>query len=75
MIETYTIKCAYPMTSKNEVEITSTDLIYTEAVTDNGKHLYIGIQTNSPQHEELIKNKCMQIANLFRDIDELLKTK
>ena len=74
MIDTYTIKCCYPFGTKfNEVEISSNDLMYTEATTDDGKHTFVGLQCNNLENDELIKAKCIQIADLIREIDELNK--
>jgi hypothetical protein len=76
MVDTYTIKCCYPFATKfNEVEISSNDLIYTEATTYYGKHTFVGLQCNNLENAELIKAKCIQVANLIREIDKLNKTK
>ena len=74
MVDTYTIKCCYPFATKfNEVEISSNDLIYTEATTYYGKHTFVGLQCNNLENAELIKAKCIQVADLIREIDKLNK--
>lgn len=74
MIDTYTIKCPYSITTKNEVEIVSDNIMYSE-VALNDERVFIGVQCNNKENAELIKAKCIQVANLIRDIDELNKSK
>lgn len=74
MIDTYTIKCPYSITTKNEVEIVSDNIMYSE-VGLNDKQVYIGFQCNNKENAELIKAKCIQVADLMREIDELNKAK
>ena len=66
MIKTYTIKCGYPYTSKNEVEISSEDLLYAEINTTHS-----GVQCNNNKNSEIIRKKCGQISDLIREIDKL----
>ena len=74
MIDTYTIQCPYSITTKNEVEIVSDNIMYSE-VGLNDKQVYIGFQCNNKENAELIKAKCIQVANLIREIDKLNKAK
>lgn len=74
MIDTYTIKCPYSITTKNEVEIISDNIMYSE-VGLNDKRVFIGVQYNNQENAEIIKAKCIQVADLIREIDELNKAK
>ena len=74
MIDTYTIQCPYSITTKNEIEIISDNIMYSE-VGLNDKQVYIGFKCNNKENTELIKAKCIQVADLMREIDELNKAK
>ena len=74
MIDTYTIKCPYSITTKNEIEIISDNIMYSE-VGLNDKRVFIGVQCRNQENAELIKAKCIQVADLIREIDELNKAK
>ena len=74
VIDTYTIKCPYSITTKNEVEIVSDNIMYSE-VGLNDERVFIGVQCNNKENAELIKAKCIEVADLIREIDELNKTK
>lgn len=74
MIDTYTIKCPYSITTKNEIEIVSDNIMYSE-IRLNDKLVFIGVQCNNLENAELIKAKCIQVANLIREIDKLNKAK
>ena len=74
MIDTYTIKCPYSITTKNEIEIVSDNIMYSE-IRLNDERVFIGVQCSNQENDELIKAKCIQVANLIREIDELNKAK
>ena len=74
MIDTYTIKCPYSITTKNEIEIVSDNIMYSE-IRLNDKGVFIGVQCSNQKNDELIKAKCIQVANLIREIDKLNKAK
>ena len=74
MIENYTIKCPYSITTKNEIEIISDNIMYSE-IRLNDERVFIGVQCSNQENAELIKAKCIQVANLIREIDELNKPK
>ncbi len=72
MIENYTIKCPYSITTKNEIEIISDNIMYSE-VGLNDKRVFIGVQCSNQENAEIIKAKCIQVADLIREIDKLNK--
>lgn len=74
MIDTYTIKCPYSISTKNEVEIVSDNIMYSE-IRLNAERVFIGVQCSNQENAELIKAKCIQVADLIREIDELNKAK
>lgn len=74
MIDTYTIKCPYSISTKNEVEIVSDNIMYSE-IRLNDERVFIGVQCSNQENAELIKAKCIQVADLIREIDELNKAK
>lgn len=67
-MDNYIIKKAYPWTSDNEIEIKSEGLLYAEL---GEKHS--GCQSMSLYNNNEIHKKCVQIANLIRDIEKLNK--
>jgi hypothetical protein len=69
-MDRYIIQQAYPWQTENvyELEIKSDNLIYSELYDTHS-----GCQTMHNQKK--IHNKCNQIANLIREIDELNKNK
>ena len=74
MIDTYTIKCPYSITTKNEIEIVSDNIMYSE-IRLNDERVFIGVQCSNQENDKLIKAKCIQVANLIREIDKLNKAK
>ena len=74
MIDTYTIKCPYSITTKNEIEIVSDNIMYSE-IRLNDERFFIGVQCSNQENDKLIKSKCIQVANLIREIDKLNKAK
>ncbi|WBC28410.1 hypothetical protein RPMD05_29 [Rhodobacteraceae phage LS06-2018-MD05] len=68
-MDEYTIKQAYPWCKFGfEIEISSKNLIYAEL----GK-THIGCQSLNMDNNEIILEKCKQVADLIREIDELNK--
>lgn len=67
-MDTYTIKKAYHWTSTTEIEITSENLIYTELCDTHS-----GCQNSSTKNSDEIHKKCVQVADLIREIDKLNK--
>ena len=66
-MDTYRIKKAYHWTNDIEIEIRSENLYFSELC--NGS----GCQVNSRNNQELIHQKCRQIADLIREIETLNK--
>ena len=66
-MKTYKIQKAYHWVDNCfEIEISSDDLLYTELLT-----AYSGCQCNNLENAEIIRMKCMQIADLIREIEIL----
>ena len=56
------LNCEY----NKEITISSKKLVYSEIID-----LYSGIQCNNMKNEKEIHDKCKQIADLIREIEEL----
>jgi len=67
-MDVYTIKKAYHWTDDSEIAITSNNLIYSELGP-----AHHGCQSRSLKNNELIRDKCRQVADLIREIDNLNK--
>ena len=67
-LEEYHVRQAYWFSGIGEVEITSNNLIYVE----NGK-THNGVQCRNIDNQEEIRKRCQQIAELFREIENLNK--
>ena len=66
-MDTYKIQKAYHwVEGTKEIEISSENLIYTELGTTHS-----GCQCNNLENAEIIRMKCMQIADLIREIEIL----
>lgn len=67
-MDKYKIEQAYPWQKENvfELEIMSENLIYTE-LGDS----YSGCQAVNMSNQQLIHEKCRQVADLIREIDQL----
>lgn len=68
IISTYIVKQAYWFSDKGEIEIKGDNLIYSEL----GK-THNGVQCTNQENDEEIRKRCSQIADLFREIEELNK--
>jgi len=64
----YTIKKAYPFEEGLELEISGDGLTYTEIYNSVS-----GVQVMNEENEQLIHDKCRQVADLIREIDQLNK--
>lgn len=67
-MDSYTIRKAYHWTSDDEIEIESENLIYCELGSTHS-----GCQTNNLDNNDKIHEKCIQISNLIREIEEMQK--
>jgi len=65
MIDTYTIKSAYPYENTHEIEIKSEGLLFTEL------GVLSGCQTNNLENSPKIHDRCIKIVKLIREIEAL----
>lgn len=66
-MDTYTITPPYTNSNYNELQITSENLFYAEICDGSG------CQVMNMENKDLIHEKCMEIANLIREIEILNK--
>lgn len=67
-MDKYKIEQAYPWQKENvfELEIMSENLVYTELCDSHS-----GCQVVNVSNQQLIHEKCRQVADLIREIDQL----
>ncbi len=67
-MDTYIIQKAYDWSDSAEIEIIASNLHFAELGPSHS-----GCQTSNPKNNDIIRDKCAQIAILIREIERLNK--